>query len=77
VNYRDDHKPMELSNWKRGLKVIQRFLDEDRVPVLLCACADLGTCHRSIILDRLKRALDTVQILPLPSGRQKQRTLFD
>lgn len=59
VNYRQPDAPVRLADFDGGLRrLCERMLQEDTNDViLLCACRDVGVCHRKVVADRLAETL--------------------
>jgi hypothetical protein len=64
-NYRDG--PVQIVNMDRGMGVVEGYVDEDTPVVLLCACRDLGRCHRKLVAQEAAARFG-VQVIHLKPG---------
>jgi uncharacterized protein (DUF488 family) len=51
VNYRSAHLPIQLLDEQVGVLDVMIWLQEGYDVCLLCACADVATCHRRVVAD--------------------------
>lgn len=54
LNYRDRRLPIMLRNAAAGLAQVLALIDRGCVVCLLCACAQVETCHRRVVADLLR-----------------------
>jgi activating signal cointegrator 1 len=66
VHYRGDG-PIRLANWPVGRMSLEKVLSE-RPAVLLCACADAGSCHRSVVVEKMVEAFPGLVVRHLLPG---------
>lgn len=67
-NYKGDG-PVEIVNYSAGLAAI---LASDRPVILMCACTDPTTCHRTVVAHML--AADGLEVVEI--GSKPQMSLF-
>lgn len=56
INYKSDG-PITLADPEAGIKTVAALLERGPV-VLLCACADVTTCHRRVAAELISQATD-------------------
>jgi hypothetical protein len=72
--------PIEFADYEAGLAALREQLAaEPGTPVvLLCACKDAASCHRTALAERLRGEGYAVEELPAPAREATlQHTLFD
>lgn len=70
LNYANN-KPIELRDEQGGMMRLENIL-KHRSVVLMCACKDADTCHRSIVVDLVRASMPDVEIV-LDELQQEQR----
>lgn len=76
INYRLPIEQAKLVDYDAGKKVVAEILATGRPVILMCGCADLATCHRRIVAERLASDLG-VQVEDLaPPNRHIMPRLF-
>jgi hypothetical protein len=70
-HYRDKSRPIAIVDYHTGLQAIAELLQDWPAVILLCACADVQTCHRKGVGEQLAWDLGhrcVHQRLPRPSS---------
>ena len=71
-NYRDPAAPIVLADEVKGMQQLQRLLRR-HVVVVMCACADYESCHRRVVIGKLRRHFGRLAVKALerpdPQGR--------
>src|SRR2546430_231941 len=61
VNYKGG--PMTLANPARGIEGLVMYLNEGYDLILLCQCPEFSACHRRLIVDLLRGAMPSVEVV--------------
>lgn len=67
LNYKVRGGPIELANWPAGWITLRHLLDRGPT-VLLCACREARTCHRSTIATLAQIERPELQVIHLAPG---------
>lgn len=65
MNYRqvDRHKGIQIADPDEGLPRLVDMLNQGKSVILLCACKNAKTCHRSVVMKLLKAKMPEVEIM--------------
>lgn len=53
INYRLAGAPIEIRDYERGREEIRPLIEAGTPLVLLCCCANVETCHRKVVAEKL------------------------
>lgn len=65
MNYATKGGPIMIADLPVGIKGLCRYLDEGKDLVLLCGCKEYEACHRSLIVEELKRVRPEIEVVAL------------
>jgi uncharacterized protein (DUF488 family) len=67
VNYKNGG-PITIANFDKGVERLVPVKATGKAVVLLCGCADINTCHRKVLAERLAErwGAEVVHITPPP-----------
>lgn len=61
-NYFYREKGIEIVDLEKGLDILCRIFEEDRIPLLMCTCLRYETCHRKVVIDALLKRYPKLQV---------------
>lgn len=64
---------IQIHDIERGLHELERILHRHERACLMCACATLGSCHRSIVADAAARRFKGLVIVHLPAEKRHRK----
>jgi len=68
VNYKNG-QPIQIADPDRGISRLMNGIDQGYTIVLMCGCKQYELCHRSVVVDLLKRAMAEVEV-ELPDQKE-------
>ena len=54
VNYKEPEKGIQIADLAAGIQRVEFHARRGFVPILLCACKEAASCHRTVVADALR-----------------------